>query len=93
MINLIKILLHFGSFKIHLMKIQLSFIISRKIQYIFRTFKIPLLKKIINIVKFYVTFVKYKFCKFTNISNSDIHTFIKIQIKVVTDIIHKLLKN
>ena len=29
--NVIKILLQFGSFKIHLMKIQLSFIILRKI--------------------------------------------------------------
>ena len=31
-------------------------------QYIFRNFEILLLKNIINIVKFYVTFVRYKFC-------------------------------
>ena len=30
----------------------------------------PLLKNIINIVKFYVTSVTYKFCIFTEISNS-----------------------
>ena len=57
MINFTKILLQFGSFKIHFMKIHLSFIILRKtskIQYIFRNFKIPILKNIINIVKYYV---------------------------------------
>ena len=61
MINFIKILVQFASFDIHFMKIQLSFIILRKNpvnQYIFRNFKIPLLKNMINIVKFYATFVK-----------------------------------
>ena len=60
MINFIKIRLQFGIFKIH----------YTKIQYIFHNFKIALLKNIINIVKFYVTFVTYKFCKFPNISKS-----------------------
>ena len=43
-INFIIILLQFGSFKIHVMKIQLSFIILRKISEIsgnFHNFKIP----------------------------------------------------
>ena len=39
-------------------------------QYIFRNFKTPSLKIIINMVKFYVTFVTNIFCKFPNISNS-----------------------
>ena len=47
-------MLQFGSFKIHFMNIQKF----QKIQYTFRNFKIPLLKNIINIVEFHVTFLK-----------------------------------
>ena len=63
------------------MKIQLSFVILWKIPensvQVHNT-KRPLLKKIINIVKFYVTFETKIFCKFPNISNSVAVQSIKI---------------
>ena len=97
MITYIKILLQFGSFDINFIEIQLSFIILKKVSEIsvhFRNFKIPLHKNIINILKFYVSFATYKFCKLSNISNSidTLHTLllIRIQIKIVTrTIFHK----
>ena len=61
MMNFIKILLQFGSCQIHFMKIQFSFTILRKIAensvHYSQNFNIPLLKNIINIVKFYIPFV------------------------------------
>ena len=66
MINYIKNLLQFGSFKIHSNKIQLSFMILRKISensVHFSQFQDIFTQK-------HRTFVKYKFCKFPNISNS-----------------------
>ena len=70
MINFIQILLQFDSFKIYFMKIQLRFIILRKISENSEHFS-RLLKNIINVVKFYVTFVTLNFFKFPNISNNE----------------------
>ena len=51
-INFITVLLRFGTFKIHFMNIQLSFIILRKLfensVHSSQNFKIPLLKNIVN---------------------------------------------
>ena len=53
-INFITVLLQFGCFKIHFMKIQLSFIILRNFFENFvhfsQNFKIPLLKNIVNLL-------------------------------------------
>ena len=70
MINFIQILLQFDSFKIYFMKIQLRIIILRKISENSEHFS-RLLKNIINVVKFYVTFVTLNFFKFPNISNNE----------------------
>ena len=64
MINIIKILSTFGNFKMHFMKIHLSFIILRKISensVHFSQFKDTFTLKILNVVKFYITFLTYNF--------------------------------
>ena len=74
MINFIKILLQFGSFKINFMKIQLSFIILTLSRPQSKWGDLPdrsaVFRKFLEIQIFYVTFVTLNFCKFPNISNS-----------------------
>ena len=60
----------------------------KKKQSIFRILKIPFLKNIINTVKFYVTFVRLKLCKFLIIYNSV--AFRDNKIKVQRDCIQLL---